>query len=160
MAGDPIEFEIRPFEATDTEDVVALWASAGLLVDSNDPYLEIGRKVAHSPDQFFVGLRGLSIVATVMVGYDGYRGSVNFLAVGPTEQGTGVGAAMMLHAEQVLASVGCAKIGLQVHASNADAIGFYEAIGYRVDDVVALGLRLVDDDYSMPPSTTSAAPVT
>lgn len=147
MAGDPIEFEIRPFEAGDREAVIELWRIANLVIPHNDPNLDIDRKLTHSPDLFFVGLRGASIVATVIVGYTGHRGSIHYLAVAPSEQGTGVGAAMMLHAEHVLRDLGCAKIDLRVRTANAQAVGFYESIGYQVDDVVPMSLRLIDDSH-------------
>lgn len=156
MAGDPIEFEIRPFAESDRQAVIELWRFAGLLIPVNDPNLDIDRKVAHSPELFFVGERGASLVATVMVGYTGHRGSVHYLAVAPGEQGTGVGAAMMLHAEHVLRDLGCAKIDLRVRAANQQAVGFYESIGYQTDDVVPMSLRLIDDSH--PANGTPSVP--
>ena len=40
---------------------------------------------------------------------------------------------------------GCPKINLQIRSENADVIAFYGALGYRTDDVVSLGKRLIDD---------------
>lgn len=158
MAGDPTEFEIRPFEEHDRDAVRALWHQAGLVVPGNDPDVDIDRKLAHSPDQLLVGLRGLSVVATVMVGYDGHRGWINYLAVNPSEQGTGVGAAMMLHAQELLRELGCPKINLQVRATNEGVIAFYEAIGYQTDAVVSMSLRLVDDSHPSIGSAATASP--
>jgi ribosomal protein S18 acetylase RimI-like enzyme len=84
-----------------------------------------------------------------MVGYNEFchRGSGHYLAVAPGEQGTGVGAAMMLHAEHLLRDLGCGEVDLRVRARNSEAVGLYESIGYEVDDVVPMSLRLVDDSH-------------
>ncbi len=84
----------------------------------------------------------------MMVGYDGHRGSVNYLAVEPALQGLGLGRALMDHAEALLLARGCPKVNIQVRGDNADVLGFYRARGYGrsgAADVVTLGLRLIPD---------------
>ena len=80
-----------------------------------------------------------------MAGYDGHRGWVNYLAIAPEIQKTGLGRAIMTSAEELLAELGCPKLNLQVRGSNADAIKFYKRLGYQVDEVVSLGKRLEHD---------------
>jgi hypothetical protein len=82
---------IRLFQISDTDRVIALWRSCGLIVPQNDPAKDIARKIDDSPDLFFLGELDNEIVATVMAGYDGHRGAINFLAVKPSEQGIGLG---------------------------------------------------------------------
>ncbi|MEI5584642.1 acetyltransferase GCN5, partial [Agromyces sp. CCNWLW208] len=79
---------IRAFERADTEAVVALWRAAGLVVPWNDPYRDIERKLTVQPDLFLVAVAvpadaaaPAPVVGTAMVGYDGHRGWVNYLAV-------------------------------------------------------------------------------
>ena len=48
--------------------------------------------------------------------------------------------------ERRLRALGCPKINLQVRRDNADAVGFYRAIGYSQDDVISLGKRLENDE--------------
>jgi ribosomal protein S18 acetylase RimI-like enzyme len=93
-----------------------------------------------------VGEEDGQVVGTVMAGYDGHRGWVNYLAVHPAWQGRGLGRALMDEAEERLAGLGCAKINLQVRDENEAARGFYEAIGYRLEPIVSFGKRLVSDD--------------
>jgi ribosomal protein S18 acetylase RimI-like enzyme len=83
-----------------------------------------------------------AVIATVMVGYEGHRGWINYLAVAPEHRRAGIGRRMMAEAEQRLRDLGCPKINLQVRTSNAEAIGFYERLGYSLDDVVSMGKRL------------------
>jgi len=54
---------------------------------------------------------------------------------------------MMLHAEHLLRDLGCGEVDLRVRARNSEAVGLYESIGYEVDDVVPMSLRLVDDSH-------------
>jgi ribosomal protein S18 acetylase RimI-like enzyme len=140
-----MEMRIRPFRAEDEEAVVSLWERCGLIRPLNDPRADIRRKLEVRPDLFLVGeLRG-RIVASVMAGYEGHRGWLNYLAVDPERQRRGLGRAIVSEAEQRLRASGCPKINLQVRSSNQGVIEFYRRVGYSVDDVVSLGKRLTYD---------------
>lgn len=136
---------IRPFEVADEDAVVALWSLCDLLRPWNDPRKDIARKLEVQRELFLVGLDGPVIVATVMAGYEGHRGWVNYLAVHPERRHRGLGSAMMAEVERLLCAAGCPKINLQVRGSNTAAIDFYERLGFRVDDTVSLGKRLEHD---------------
>jgi len=134
---------IRPFRREDTEAVVALWQACGLTRPWNDPYADIEAKLAVQPELFFVGTEADgTVVAAVMAGYDGHRGSVNYLAVAPDHRRQGLGAQLMAHAEAALAGRGCPKINLQVRRENQAVAGFYQRLGYEPFDIVDLGKRL------------------
>jgi ribosomal protein S18 acetylase RimI-like enzyme len=126
--------------------VIALWRRCNLVVPWNDPARDIRRKLAIQPELFLVGLRHGVVVATVMAGYEGHRGWINYLAVSPDEQGCGLGRAMMAEVEQRLREMGCPKINLQVRGSNGGVIEFYRRLGYAVDDAISLGKRLESDE--------------
>ncbi len=125
--------------------VVQLWTDLGLVVPWNNPYHDIRRKLDVQPELFLVGCLADKIVATVMAGYDGHRGWINYLAVHPDHQHTGIGRNMMDEAEIRLRAAGCPKINLQVRRTNSKMIEFYRKIGYKLDDVVSLGKRLEPD---------------
>ncbi len=137
---------IRPFVDDDTESVIALWARCGLLRPWNDPHKDIARKLRVQRELFLVGERDGRLVAAMMVGYEGHRGWVNYLAVDPELQGQGLGRQMMAEAERRLAALGCPKVQLQVRTDNVEAIAFYRQLGYKEDAVVSMGKRLVDDE--------------
>ena len=80
-----------------------------------------------------------------MAGYDGHRGSVNYLAVDPQLRRRGHGRAMMRRVEELLLAYGCPKLNLVVRSANAEVIAFYRQLGYAPDEVVALGKRLISD---------------
>jgi ribosomal protein S18 acetylase RimI-like enzyme len=138
--------EIREFRQTDQEAVINLWNDCGLLVPRNDPVKDIQRKLKIAPDLFLVGELSGGVVATVMGGYDGHRGWINYLAVTPEHQRAGYGRLIMESVESRIKAKGCPKINLQVRESNTDIIKFYQAIGYGQDKVVSLGKRLEQDD--------------
>jgi ribosomal protein S18 acetylase RimI-like enzyme len=136
---------VRPYESSDRDAVVALWSACDLLRPWNDPHRDIARKLAHDAAGFLVADVGGRVVGSVMAGYDGHRGWVNYLAVDPAHRRAGLGAVLMKEAERVLARAGCPKVNLQVRATNEPAVAFYEAIGYARDDVVSMGKRLSTD---------------
>jgi ribosomal protein S18 acetylase RimI-like enzyme len=80
-----------------------------------------------------------------MVGYEGHRGWINYLAVSPDHQRKGYGRLLMDEAERLLRKEGCPKINLQVRTTNAAVLAFYKALGYGQDEVVSLGKRLEND---------------
>jgi len=137
---------IRPFELSDEPAVIALWERCGLNRAWNDPRKDIRRKLDVRPDLFLVGLVEAVVVASVMAGYEGHRGWINYLAVLPEHQRKGLGRVMMAEAERLLRDAGCPKINLQVRSSNGSAVAFYRRLGYLDDDVVSLGKRLEHDE--------------
>lgn len=147
----PEDWVIRPYRDADRDAVVALWRACGLVRPWNDPHKDIARKLAVQPEWFLVvepAARGdarAPVIASAMMGYDGHRGWVNYLAVSPGWQRRGIGARLMMEFEQRLAAFGGPKLNLQVRGSNRAAVAFYERLGYRVDDTVSLGKRLIDD---------------
>ncbi len=141
-----MSIEIRPYAPDDEMQVVQLWNDCGLVVPWNDPHRDIRRKLDVQPEFFLVGGLADRIVATVMAGYDGHRGWINYLAVRVDHQHTGIGKRMLEAAEMRLRAAGCPKINVQVRRTNAKVIEFYKKTGYAPDEVVSLGKRLDPDD--------------
>lgn len=137
---------IREFGEGDEAQVVDLWARCGLVRPWNDPRKDIARKLRVQRELFLVGVNGGRIVATVMAGYEGHRGWINYLAVEPDCRRQGVARALMAAAEERLHVLGCAKINLQIRADNRDAIAFYRRIGFAEDAAISMGKRLERDD--------------
>lgn len=138
----------RSYEEQDKDDVITLWRQCDLVVPWNDPTSDIVRKKEVDGELFLVGELSGDIVATVMGGYEGHRGWINYLAVSPKYRRCGFGRAIMAEVERRIKARGCPKINLQVRSTNSDVISFYGSIGYNVDEVVSLGKRLVDDGWS------------
>lgn len=132
--------KIRPYGPTDEEPVVALWTSVfDYREPRNHPRYVIRSKLDVDDGLFFVACDADEILGTVMGGYDGHRGWIYALAVAPAERRRGVGSALVRHLERELTARGCVKINLQVLASNADVLSFYEHIGYAVEQRISMG---------------------
>ncbi len=133
---------VAPLAAADADAAVALWHAAGLTRPWNDPHADFARALAE-PGADVLGLRdGGELVATVMVGDDGHRGWVYYLAVAPDRQRHGLGRELMAAAEAWLRARGCPKLNLMVRGDNGAARGFYARLGYALNDVVTLAKRL------------------
>lgn len=138
--------EIRDFALQDSEAVVQLWHDCGLYRPWNDPHKDIARKLSVSPELFWVGVDEQGeVMASIMVGYDGHRGWINYLAVHPKHQRQGHARQLMQRAEAELTALGCPKLNLQVRVGNEAVIAFYESQGYSNDQTVSLGKRLIAD---------------
>ncbi len=137
--------QIRAFQPADEEAVVAIWGDCQLIGPTNDPHKDIHRKMAVRPDLFLVGIVDDQIVATVMAGYEGHRGWLNYLGVLPAFRKRGFARLLISEAERLLRLEGCAKINLQVRTANQGVVEFYRRIGYSIDDVLSMGKRLEKD---------------
>ena len=138
--------QVRPFRDGDEAAVIALWEACGLTRSWNDPHKDIERKRSVQPEWFLVGLQHDTLVASIMIGYDGHRGWINYLAVAPDQRLHGHARALMREAERLLLAAGCPKVSLQIRTTNAAVIEFYRRIGYARDDVVSFGHRLIADE--------------
>lgn len=136
---------IRTFHPDDTTAVVSLWQACELTRPWNNPELDIQRKLSVNDDLFLVADDGGQIVGSIMGGYEGHRGWINYLAVDPTLQKQGLGRALMDAVESRLLDKGCPKINLQVRTGNDAVMAFYAAIGYSDDKCTSFGKRLVPD---------------
>ncbi len=116
------------------------------MVPHNDPNKDIRRKQVEDPDWLLVGIHQDEIIATCMVGYDGHRGWINYLAVHPDHQRCGYGSIMMEHAERLLKGAGCPKINVQIRAVNEEVIAFYQHCGFQKDPIINMGKRLISDE--------------
>jgi ribosomal protein S18 acetylase RimI-like enzyme len=133
---------LRPYSGDDERKVIDLWARCGLLRYWNDPAKDIWRKRQVNPEWFIMAELNQKLVGTIMIGYEGHRGWINYLAVDPTVRRKGIGRSLMKRAEEVLQAVGCPKVNLQVRAGNDVAAEFYSSLGYAKDEVISFGKRL------------------
>jgi ribosomal protein S18 acetylase RimI-like enzyme len=128
-------------EATSADEaaVIVLWEACGLTRPWNDPALDFRRAVEGATSAVLILRDGEALAASVMVGSDGHRGWVYYLAVAPDRRREGLGRQLMDAAEAWLRDRGAPKLQLMVRTSNAEALGFYEALGLVRQEVVTLG---------------------
>ncbi|WP_297721323.1 GNAT family acetyltransferase [Limnohabitans sp. Rim8] len=133
--------EIRQYDDfNDRSQVIELWRAVfGYEAAHNDPSLSIAKKLAIKDDLFFVATDGLSVIGTVMAGYDGHRGWLYAVAVHPERRRSGLGDGLVRAAEDALNALGCMKVNLQLLASNEATADFYKSLGYTVEPRVSMG---------------------
>lgn len=130
----------------DADAVIALWHACGLTRPWNDPHGDFERALA-GPSSTVLVLRDEStIAASVMVGHDGHRGWVYYLATDPARRRLGHGRAMMTAAEGWLRARRVPKLQLMVREGNDAALAFYAALGLEPQPVVTLGRFLETED--------------
>jgi len=137
-----VDLIIRKYEEKDEEQVVDLWNQCNLIVPQNNSHEDIKKKIEFQPNLFFVGTVNDEVVASIMVGYEGHRGWINYMAVLPEYQSKGFGRQLVDKAMTELRKLGCLKVNLQVRENNKEVIEFYKNLGFSNDRVVSLGKHL------------------
>jgi ribosomal protein S18 acetylase RimI-like enzyme len=132
------QMEVRELSVDDRSATASLWSNAGLTRPWNDPDSDFDRALEGPTSAVLGAFSAGQLAATVMVGHDGHRGWVYYLAVDPQQRRRGLGRRMMNEAEHWLRSRGAVKVNLMVRHSNADALSFYEHLGYIDADVAVL----------------------
>jgi ribosomal protein S18 acetylase RimI-like enzyme len=122
---------IAPLEDADIAAVIALWQRCGLTRPWTDPEADIALARQGSNSTVLLGRDGGAVVASVLVGHDGHRGAVYYVAVDPDHRDKGFGRAIMTSAEDWLRARGILKLNLMVRADNTQVQAFYETQGYE-----------------------------
>ena len=134
------ELRIETLPSELAAEAVGLWHATELTRPWNDPDADL-RRALDGPASTVLAALGDdgALLGTAMVGHDGHRGWVYYLAVHPDAQRQGIGGALMRACERWVEERGVPKIQLMVRATNAQVLRFYAAIGYTTSDVLVLG---------------------
>jgi len=127
---------ISPIVDADVDAVIALWQRCGLTRPWNDPASDIAFARRGGNATILTGRVGGALVATAMVGHDGHRGWVYYVAVDPDRQGQDFGRAIMAAAEDWLRARDVTKVMLMVRPDNVSVQAFYDRLGYDVQERV------------------------
>jgi ribosomal protein S18 acetylase RimI-like enzyme len=121
---------IAPIEDADIAAVIALWQRCGLTRPWNDPAADIALARNGANAAVLVGRDDGAIVGSVLVGHDGHRGWVYYVAVDPDCRQRGYGGVIMAAAEEWLRARGIEKLQLMVRPDNGQVQAFYQSLGY------------------------------
>jgi hypothetical protein len=126
----------------DVDEAVTLWTEAGLTRPWNDAAGDFLRAV-DGPASVVLGVReDGELLGSAMVGHDGHRGWVYYLAVAASARGRGLGRDLMAAAEAWMVERGLPKIQFMVRSDNTAVLDFYDHLGYARQDCLVLGRRL------------------
>ena len=124
---------IRSAVPEDEPGVVALWRACDLVASYNDPAADFRFARAGACSDVLVGEDEAGrIGGSVMVGHDGHRGWLYYVASDPQSRGSGIGRQMVQAAEAWLRQRGVGKAQLLVRETNTKVVSFYEHLGYEV----------------------------
>jgi hypothetical protein len=130
--------ETRALSDDDREAATALWETVGLVRPWNPPDADFDRAIA-GPTSTIIGMfDGDALVASAMVGHDGHRGWVYYVAVAPEVRRQALGRQIMESAEDWLRDRGAVKVQLMVRATNSEVLEFYGRTGYSAEDVTVM----------------------
>lgn len=127
---------VSPIVDADIPVVIDLWQRCNLARPWNDSAADIALARRDENSDILIGRDGDRIVASVLVGHDGHRGWVYYVAVDPDHQGKDFGRGIMAAAEDWLRARGIEKLMLLVRSDNTKVQKFYEKLDYVEQDRV------------------------
>ncbi|NKB63859.1 MAG: GNAT family acetyltransferase [Gammaproteobacteria bacterium] len=136
--------DIQPFQQPQLKQVIELWRRCELIMPWNDPVYDIQFSLSSTDSELLVLTREEKVIGTVMVGHDGHRGWIYYLAVSPVFQRSGYGRFLMVTAENWLKDRDVPKLNLMIRGGNKKALSFYKRLGFEDDNVVVMGKRYFD----------------
>lgn len=129
---------IRPYRDADESAVIGLWQACGLTRPWNPPEADIALLRGSGHGEILVAMQEGGVVGSVMVGHDGHRGWIYYLAVVPSCQRGGVGSRLTRAAEAWLHERGIRKVELMIRNTNTEVTAFYARLGYSEEPVTVM----------------------
>lgn len=134
---------VREAKAAEIEAIVGLWSRCDLVVPYNDPRQDFMRAIAGPASTVLAMHEAGAIVGAAMVGHDGHRGWLYYLAVDPPAQRRGFARELVAAAEAWCRARDIRKMQLMVRPANP-VLPFYRAIGYKETPRVVMARWLTE----------------
>jgi ribosomal protein S18 acetylase RimI-like enzyme len=122
---------IRNAETRDIDAILRLWREAGSVPTVTDNAASLTVLIEHGPGTLLVAECAAELVGSLIVGWDGWRGSFYRLAVHPDHRRRGIAAALVLEGEHRLRARGARRFNAVVVGDAEEANGFWDGIGYE-----------------------------
>ena len=115
----------------DIDPVLRLWVRAGAEPTHTDDADSLRALVEHDGSALVVAEDRREVVGSVIVGWDGWRGSIYRLVVAPTHRRRGLAARLLAVAEAHLDAVGAVRRQAVVVETDPVAVGFWQDSGWE-----------------------------
>lgn len=139
-----VQLTIETASAEHRNAIAELWKRTNLTTAYNDPYTDFDFAKRGLNSDVLVGLVDGDVVATVLVGHDGHRGWLYYVAVDPNRQGKGLGAEIVAAGEEWLRARGIWKVQLLIRETNLAVKEFYEHLGYERSSVIVMSKKVAE----------------
>lgn len=133
-----MNFQIKEATLENASEIITIWEECNLTRPWNNPSDDIKNAILTSTSTILLLCDESRIIGTVMVGYDGHRGWIYYLAVAKEFQKMGLGKKLVLEAESWLKSNNVPKVNLMIRSSNGEVKQFYESCDYKISDVITM----------------------
>jgi N-acetylglutamate synthase len=122
--------EIRAFHEDDIAAALSLWqATEGIGMNEADSPAKITQFIRRNPGLSLVAHEGGEMVATLLCGHDGRRGTLYHLVVSESYRRSGLGRTLVRRCLAELRGVGILRCVLFTFRENTAARGFWVRIG-------------------------------
>ena len=125
---------IRAATAADLPAAVALWDLAGGPTRTPPSTVDAERLLAHDPDALLVAEVDGDVVATLIVGWDGWRCHLYRLVTHLDHRRRGLAAELVATALLRARALGASRVDAMVNDGNEDARAFWAAAGFSLED--------------------------
>jgi len=137
---------LRPADASDAPATTALWRDCGLVIPANDPLAEFHLARGREASDILLAVEDGTILGSILVGHDGHRGWLYYLATAPAVRGRGIARGLIAAAEAWLKARSIPKVQLLVRDTNTGVIGLYETLGFARHPVSVMQKVLIPRD--------------
>ncbi|MFT3866207.1 MAG: GNAT family N-acetyltransferase [Solirubrobacterales bacterium] len=122
---------IRPGRPADVLAVLDLWRRAEASASSTESAEDVGGLLLRDPGSLLLAeADDGDLVGTLIVGWDGWRGTFYRLAVDPAQRRRGLATALVRAGEERLRALGARRLNAIVESHEPDAMAFWAAAGY------------------------------
>ena len=137
--------QLRSATADDAEAILALWKAADATPSVTDNAEAIRRAATRAEVAFILAIDSGAVVASIIAGFDGWRGNIYRLATHPAHRRRGAARAMLARAEEMLAGWGVRRVTALVETAHPNAVGFWRSAGYLDDKRISRYVRTLPD---------------
>jgi ribosomal protein S18 acetylase RimI-like enzyme len=124
------DWAIRTGTRADIASVLALWRVAESLPTATDSERALDDLLRRDPNSLLLADGGTEILGSLIVGWDGWRGSFYRLAVHPQWRRRGIATSLVRMGEQALSDLGAIRLTAIVASDERGAMDLWESVGY------------------------------